>query len=236
VRGTLAATVFVFVSILAAPPVLAAAPNLLRSPQSYSTATGPHHFVVVGSYTTKRAALMALSRLRASHTATPLAIFPPYSSSGYWAIVTASYIPLDVAREAARAARRQRVARDAFVLTRPSSRSLEGDYRPIPESLPAPPSTTRATAPPGRVLADANRIVSVGRYPTLREAESRALRLMAEFHALEPVILRAASGYAVTLAAFSGEKQAAEAANYAARLGIPASDIQIETLAPAVAS
>jgi hypothetical protein len=213
----------------------AEAPDRLNPPDPATP--GDREFTVLGSWQSPAGAMRQLTELRRKDAALQVEVFPPASGSKYWRVVSATYADSATARQAVRDARRAHLANDAYAYRLPAAKAGASElaaYAPSVKLGTLPP--LQGSRPDQIATTSANRLVTLGRYATLSEAQAQLDALRLRFPEVPMQLFQGppdAQRYAIVLASFVTEEGERDARAIARRMGIPSSSVEATVLTQA---
>jgi hypothetical protein len=206
--------------------------SAILSPETVTRDTAGY-FTVLGSWKTEQGARRHVAELQSRHLGLDVAVFPPYGKNRYWTVVSSSYAGKDTATELQRAARKGRVATDAFVLRHRAVDPQGNAFTVVPTALEI--MNIPSFLHPGAeevMPVEASQLVSVYRSADEAQVKAKMMALMAQYPALKVTLLKSEPDkmYLIALATFATQADVDAAKKAANRLGIPLADIMVSTL------
>lgn len=191
----------------------------MQAPASYSAST-QGSFTVLGSWKTKKGAMRHLAELKNQYAGLQAAVFPPAAPNMYWTVMGSSYVSRDTAWELARRAKRERLARDAFAITR-NAVGVDGiPQRPVAGSanvyVPVDLISFRSAGPGAAIDPLRTKFLTIFETSVLDEARETYAYYRTSFPDLQISLYEISGTYYVAFAAFATEAEL-ELAKRAAR-------------------
>lgn len=206
--------------------------SAIRAPETVNRNT-VGYFTVLGSWKTEQGARRHVAELQSGHLGLDVAVFPPYGKNRYWTVVSSSYVGKDTATELQRAARKGRVATDAFVLRQRAIDPQGNAFTVVPTALEIVNIPSFLHLGAEEVMpVEASYTVSVYRSTDEAQVKAKMTALMAQYPALKVTLLKSEQDkmYLIALATFATQADVDAAKKAANRLGIPLADITVSTL------